>query len=82
MIGKITVQGFTCESCKHSWIPRNKERLPIVCPKCKSPYWNVQRKYKCLGCGKLLNQIPEFKEGECPNDIQHYFRKRKKEEKC
>ncbi len=23
-----------------------KEKLPIVCPKCKSPYWNIPRKNK------------------------------------
>ncbi len=28
-----------CERCGHSWITRSEE-LPIVCPKCKSPYWN------------------------------------------
>ena len=40
---KITLKGFKCERCKHEWIPRNKER-PIICPKCKSPYWDKPRK--------------------------------------
>jgi predicted Zn-ribbon and HTH transcriptional regulator len=40
---KLTVDGFRCERCGHEWIKR-KELDPTVCPKCKSPYWNKQRK--------------------------------------
>jgi len=40
---KITVEGYKCERCTHEWIPRNKE-TPIICPKCKSPYWNKPKK--------------------------------------
>ena len=39
----ITVMGYRCERCVHEWIP-NLEREPVVCPKCKSPYWNTPRK--------------------------------------
>jgi len=28
-----------CERCGHKWITRNQE-IPIVCPKCKNPYWD------------------------------------------
>ena len=28
-----------CERCEHKWITRNQE-IPIVCPKCKNPYWD------------------------------------------
>ena len=42
-----TVWAFRCERCGHEWIPRKPwaegERLPTVCPKCKSPYWNKPR---------------------------------------
>jgi len=41
---EIRAQGFGCERCGHEWIPRNIKREPKVCPKCKSPYWNVKRK--------------------------------------
>ncbi len=34
------VEGWQCERCNHQWIPRLKKENPIVCPKCKSPYWN------------------------------------------
>lgn len=40
---KITIEGFKCERCGHEWIPRDKEH-PRVCPKCKSPYWDIPRK--------------------------------------
>lgn len=32
--------------------------------------------FKCSECGLTVDEIPEFKEKECPNDIQHYFRKK------
>ena len=44
-MGKIKIEGYKCERCEHVWVPREKEE-PRVCPKCKSPYWNVPRKKK------------------------------------
>lgn len=35
---------FICERCEHDWVPRDAEVLPMVCPKCKSPYWNTPRR--------------------------------------
>ena len=35
--------GYRCERCGHKWIPR-EEKPPRVCPHCKSPYWDKQRK--------------------------------------
>lgn len=52
---KITMWGYRCTRCAHSWFPRGLEQPedgkkppdpepePRVCPKCKSPYWNVER---------------------------------------
>lgn len=40
----ITVEGYKCERCEHEWIPRKKDKEPIICPNCKSPYWNIPRK--------------------------------------
>ena len=36
------MKGFQCTRCNHIWIPRNKGK-PLVCPKCKSPYWDKLR---------------------------------------
>jgi predicted Zn-ribbon and HTH transcriptional regulator len=41
-MGEITLKGYVCERCEHTWVPREDER-PRVCPKCKSPYWDVPR---------------------------------------
>jgi hypothetical protein len=43
---KVQLWGFRCERCSHEWLPRVKDVEPRVCPKCKSPYWNVPRKPK------------------------------------
>jgi len=52
---KITITGFRCERCSHEWLPRvTLEELksgkikekPIICPKCKSPYWDKPKKKK------------------------------------
>jgi predicted Zn-ribbon and HTH transcriptional regulator len=40
----ITVMGYRCERCSHEWIPKDVAREPAVCPKCKSPYWDRQRR--------------------------------------
>ena len=40
----LTVDGYRCERCAHEWIPRDKGQEPVICPKCKSPYWNKPRK--------------------------------------
>jgi predicted Zn-ribbon and HTH transcriptional regulator len=42
----ITVMGYRCERCGHEWVPREGTQEPRVCPKCKSPYWNVPRRAK------------------------------------
>jgi hypothetical protein len=34
-----------CLRCPHEWYPRTPKE-PVICPKCKSPYWNVPRKIK------------------------------------
>ena len=43
-IVEIKRKGFKCERCNHEWIPNDINIEPIVCPKCKSPYWNKPRK--------------------------------------
>ncbi len=41
----IKLDGYSCDRCDHKWFPRIKiDVLPIICPKCKSPYWNTPRR--------------------------------------
>jgi predicted Zn-ribbon and HTH transcriptional regulator len=42
---EITQKGYKCDRCGYEWTPRKKEK-PIVCPKCKSPYWNIPKNDK------------------------------------
>jgi predicted Zn-ribbon and HTH transcriptional regulator len=45
-IVEIKIEGFQCERCGHKWVPRDIQIEPRVCPKCKSPYWNIKRRPK------------------------------------
>jgi len=40
----VEVKAYKCAKCGHIWLPRKdwKDELPVVCPKCKSPYWNKE----------------------------------------
>jgi predicted Zn-ribbon and HTH transcriptional regulator len=40
----IKLLGFHCERCGGEWVPRDIEKPPRVCPKCKSPYWDRPRR--------------------------------------
>lgn len=37
---------FNCKRCKHHWMRRDLTKEPRVCPKCKTPYWQTERKPK------------------------------------
>jgi len=42
----ILLTGFKCGRCLYEWVPhRDTKGVPRICPKCKSPYWNKDRKY-------------------------------------
>ena len=43
-MARIKTDAYQCERCEHIWLPRNRTNEPKVCPKCKSPYWNIPRK--------------------------------------
>ena len=43
---EITLNGYQCNRCQHTWIPREEGEKPRVCPRCKSPYWDTARKIK------------------------------------
>jgi Zn finger protein HypA/HybF involved in hydrogenase expression len=40
---KIKLHELECKRCGHKWNPRKKE--VIICPKCKSPYWNREKEH-------------------------------------
>jgi len=46
IFGAVEVTVFRCHCrCGHEWISREPER-PRVCPKCKSPNWDRQKKFE------------------------------------
>jgi DNA-directed RNA polymerase subunit RPC12/RpoP len=46
-VPKVKLEGYKCERCSHIWLPRKYgEQDPVICPKCKSPYWNRPRETK------------------------------------
>jgi predicted Zn-ribbon and HTH transcriptional regulator len=45
MSDKIKLPTFHCLRCEHTWIPRKPEK-PKRCARCKSPYWETERKVK------------------------------------
>ena len=53
----ITVMGYRCERCGHEWLPRDEKQEPKVCPKCKSPYWNMPRKEAPMPYEDFCNQV-------------------------
>lgn len=42
---KIQVIIRTCKRCKEEWPQRGKKR-PIKCPRCGTPYWDLDPVYK------------------------------------
>lgn len=40
---EIAVVQLRCKRCNHMWHPRKSEVR--ICPKCKSPYWDKEKKY-------------------------------------
>lgn len=49
-MGKVKVDAYKCERCGHIWLPREPtkrgNRLPVICAKCKSAYWNIPKERK------------------------------------
>lgn len=42
MSKEIKMDTYKCKRCMHNWYPR-KQGIPVICPKCKSPYWDKER---------------------------------------
>jgi DNA-directed RNA polymerase subunit RPC12/RpoP len=42
----VDVKGYQCARCKYIWVPRIKTQRPVICPHCKSPYWDRPKERK------------------------------------
>ncbi len=40
---ELKVMGHRCTRCLYEWVPRDVDRPPRICPKCKSAYWDRPR---------------------------------------
>ena len=49
---KTDISQVSCKRCGHQWFPR--QFVVRVCPKCKSPYWDKERKTKKLIVAALV----------------------------
>lgn len=41
----VTLPGCRCR-CGHEWVPRVPGERPHVCPKCKSPRWDLPKLFE------------------------------------
>ena len=39
----MEIKIYECKRCNHKWANR-KAQEPVICPRCKSAYWNIERK--------------------------------------
>jgi len=39
---RISTVECECCRCGYKWRPKS-DKLPVICAKCKSPYWNVPK---------------------------------------
>ncbi len=44
-MAQVKIYQCICMRCAYRWFPRS-ERAPVMCPKCRSAYWNIPRKAK------------------------------------
>jgi hypothetical protein len=38
----VKLDGFSCLRCGWTWLPRNVNEPPVLCPCCRSGYWNKE----------------------------------------
>ncbi len=53
----ITAMGYRCERCGHEWLSRDERKEPKVCPKCKSPYWDIPKKQLVMSYEEFRDRI-------------------------
>lgn len=42
----VRIVGNRCYRCGHEWRPKNIDVVSSICPSCKSPYWDRQKRQK------------------------------------
>ena len=47
----------SCKHCGHEWHTLLVGRFPLICPKCRSWFWNVEAAHVSV---KELNRIAKF----------------------
>jgi DNA-directed RNA polymerase subunit RPC12/RpoP len=57
---KLEIDGYICDRCNHEWVRRGKGH-PIVCPHCKSPYWDRPRQLTIPKKPVLLDDLRTIK---------------------
>jgi G:T-mismatch repair DNA endonuclease (very short patch repair protein) len=55
----INLPTLFCKRCFHKWIPR-ANKLPDVCPRCNSPYWNKERRQNMKKREHDLGELTEL----------------------
>jgi len=58
---KIKLKVLECKRCGYKWHPRVE--TVRVCPHCKNPYWNVERK-RGKGVKTAMNEVGLDRDGK------------------
>jgi len=76
---------YTCKRCNYQWHPRKEK--PFTCPKCRSPYWNKEKKIEEIkndetkkdtinyGCSRVIPQTNPITEGDEDRPIEPLMKK-------
>ncbi len=55
---EVGIKGLECKRCGHKWYPR--KQIVLVCPHCKSPYWNLPKGDKVVKKCKNAQEAIEY----------------------
>ena len=50
------IKGHRCNRCGKEWVSNKDNDTPIVCPKCKSPYWNKPKHFQKTPSKNIIGQ--------------------------
>lgn len=60
----VLIIGHKCYRCGHKWVPERLDfsKIPKVCPKCKSAYWDTPKQDK--------KHLPAIKQKGPKNEVR------------